>query len=32
VITNHFHLVIRTPKGTLVYGMFRGLWPTRLAA
>ena len=32
VMTNHFHLVIRTPEGNLVYGMFRGLWPTRPAA
>jgi REP element-mobilizing transposase RayT len=32
VMTNHFHLVVRTPKGNLIYGMFRGLWPTRPAA
>ena len=32
VMTNHFHLVIRTQQGNLSYGMFRGLWPTRPAA
>lgn len=32
VMTNHFHLVVRTPKGNLIYGMFRGHWPTRPVA
>ena len=25
VMTNHFHLIVRTPEGNLIYGMFRGL-------